>query len=68
MVWVPSKLWEPFQQPLMRARIAPPWHSKELAEKIFGVKLVVFDGGGHAFNIEIPERFSKAVLDFVRKH
>ena len=46
----------------------PPSYSKELAEKIPGAKLVVLDGGGHGFNFEIPDKFNKAVLDFVRKH
>jgi len=46
----------------------PPSYSKELAEKIPSAKLVVLDGGGHGFNFEIPDKFNKAVLDFVRKH
>ena len=46
----------------------PPSYSKELAEKIPGAKLVVLDGGGHALNFEIPDKFNKAVLNFVRKH
>lgn len=46
----------------------PPSYSKELAEKIPSANLVVLDGGGHGFNFEIPDKFNKAVLDFVRKH
>jgi len=46
----------------------PPYYSKELAEKIPGAELLVLDGGGHSFNFEIPDKFNKAVLDFVRKH
>ncbi|MCX5991565.1 MAG: alpha/beta hydrolase [Chloroflexi bacterium] len=39
--------------------------SKELATGIDKAKLVVLEGGGHAFNVEIRDKFNQAVLDFL---
>ncbi len=47
------------------ARFAP--HRKYAEENIPGVKVVGVDGG-HACNIEAPEAFNAAVLEFVRQH
>lgn len=39
--------------------------SEELAAGIPNAELVVLDGGGHAFLVEIADRFNQAVLDFL---
>ena len=39
--------------------------SVDLAESIPKAKLVVLEGGGHLFNIEIRDKFNQAVLDFL---
>lgn len=39
--------------------------SEYMAKKIRGSKKVVIDGAGHAANIDRPEEFNKAVLDFL---
>jgi 3-oxoadipate enol-lactonase len=39
--------------------------SEELAAGIPKAKLVVLEGGGHGFNAEIPDKFNKAVLEFL---
>ena len=39
--------------------------SEELATGIPKAKLVVLEGGGHGFNIEISDKFNQAVLDFL---
>ena len=39
--------------------------SEELAALIPKAKLVVLEGGGHAFSVEIRDKFNQAVLDFL---
>ena len=46
-------------------RFAP--HRKYAEEHIPGIKVVGVDGG-HACNIEAPEAFNAAVLEFIRQH
>jgi len=46
-------------------RLIAPANSAVLAKSIPGAKLVEIPGGSHGFNIEMPERFNQAVLDFV---
>ena len=46
-------------------RLIAPANSAVLAKSIPGAKLVEIPGGSHGFNIEMPERFNQAVLDFI---
>ena len=46
-------------------RLIAPANSAVLAESIPGAKLVQIPGGSHGFNIEMPDRFNQAVLDFL---
>jgi len=46
-------------------RLISPANSAVLAESIPGAKLVRIPGGSHGFNIEMPDRFNQAVLDFL---
>lgn len=41
--------------------------SKELVDGIGNARLVVLEGGGHGFCTETPEKFNKAVMDFLEK-
>ncbi len=41
--------------------------SEELASSILGARLKVLDGGGHGFNTAIPEKFNRAVLEFLAR-
>lgn len=49
-------------------RVTPPAMSHELAEGIAGAQLVILEGAGHLSNIERPERFNAALLDFLSVH
>ena len=42
--------------------------SEELAAGIPNAQLVVLEGGGHGFSVEIADKFNRAVLDFLRRH
>jgi pimeloyl-ACP methyl ester carboxylesterase len=46
-------------------RLIAPANSAVLAQSIPGAKLVTIVGGSHAFNIEMPDLFNRAVLDFL---
>ena len=46
-------------------RLIPPTNSDILAKNIFGARLVTVPGGTHGFNIEQPDVFNRAVLDFL---
>jgi pimeloyl-ACP methyl ester carboxylesterase len=39
--------------------------SEEMATSIPNARLVVLDGGGHRFNTEVPDKFNRAVLEFL---
>ena len=41
--------------------------SEELAAGIPKAELVVLEGGGHGFNVEIADRFNQAVLEFLAR-
>jgi pimeloyl-ACP methyl ester carboxylesterase len=41
--------------------------SEALAERISDAERVVIDGAGHACNIEQPERWNGAAIDFLRR-
>lgn len=45
--------------------LIPPTHSDVLARHIPGARLVKVPGGSHGFNLETPEVFNRAVLDFL---
>jgi pimeloyl-ACP methyl ester carboxylesterase len=46
--------------------LIPPSNSDVLAREIPAARLVKIPGGSHAFNIETPDVFNRAVLDFLR--
>src|SRR5262245_40896376 len=47
-------------------RLIAPANSAAIARSIPGAKLVQIPGGSHGFNIEMPDRFNDAVLQFLR--
>ena len=48
--------------------LVPVWKSRELAELIPDARLTVLAGTGHGVQIEQPEQFNAAVLDFLVAH
>jgi len=46
-------------------RLIAPANSDVLARAIPGATLVKIPGGSHGFNVEMPDRFNRAVLDFL---
>ena len=48
--------------------LTPPAMSRELARRIPGARLTIIEGAGHLSNIEQPEAFNRAVLDFLIEH
>ena len=48
--------------------LTPPSMSRELARRILGALLTIIEGAGHLSNIEQPETFNRAVLDFLIGH
>jgi len=49
-----------------RDNVVDPENSKLLAERIPGARLQVFEGAGHLFFWEQPERFVDVVTEFLR--
>ena len=47
--------------------LLPPRNSEILAGKIPSSKLIIFKNGGHLFNVEIADKFNRAVLEFLKK-
>jgi pimeloyl-ACP methyl ester carboxylesterase len=47
--------------------LTPPPESEKMAKAVKGAKLVKVPGAGHLPNIENPEAFNKALLDFLAK-
>ena len=45
--------------------LTPPENSPMMAKKIPGAKLVTFENGGHGIMYQYPDRFSRAVIDFL---
>ncbi len=45
--------------------ITPPSDSEAMAEKIRGARLVRIEGASHLSNVERPEEFNRALVDFV---
>jgi 3-oxoadipate enol-lactonase len=48
--------------------VYPPELAREMAQRIPGAVLLMFERTGHLANLEQPERFNKAVLDFLSRH
>jgi pimeloyl-ACP methyl ester carboxylesterase len=48
--------------------LLPRWKQEELAAEIPGSKLTVIERGSHALQLEFPEEFNAAVLDFIAAH
>ena len=48
-------------------RIVAPRSSEEIASRIPNARLVMVEGGSHAFNLEMRGRFNREVLDFLRE-
>lgn len=49
-------------------RLTPPTMSREMARRIPGARLTVIAGAGHLSNIEQPEAFNRALLEFLTEH
>ena len=45
--------------------LVPRWKQEELAAEIPGARLTVIERGSHALQLEKPQEFSAAVLDFI---
>jgi pimeloyl-ACP methyl ester carboxylesterase len=48
--------------------LVPVWKSSEIASLIPGAELTVIEGAPHGVNVERPENFNRAVLDFIADH
>jgi 3-oxoadipate enol-lactonase len=48
--------------------VYPPEIARAMAQRIPGAELLMFDRTGHLANLEQPERFNKAVSDFLSRH
>jgi 3-oxoadipate enol-lactonase len=48
--------------------VYPPELAREMARRIPGAELLMFERTGHLANLEQPERFNKAVLDFLSRN
>lgn len=46
--------------------LTPPENSPMMVKKIPGAKLVTFENGGHGIMYQYPDRFSRAVIDFLK--
>ena len=49
-------------------QLYPPAMARGIAKRIPGAKLVEIPGAGHIVNLEQPERFNRAVLDFLKEN
>jgi pimeloyl-ACP methyl ester carboxylesterase len=48
--------------------LLPRWKQEELAAEIPGSQLTVIERGSHAIQLEFPQEFNAAVLDFIAAH
>ena len=48
--------------------VYPPELAREMARRIPGAELVMFDRTGHLANLEEPDRFNRTVLEFLSRH
>ncbi len=51
-----------------RDRVIPLSHAERAHQAIPGSEVVLFDGCGHCPQLEVPEKFSAAVVDFLHRH
>lgn len=49
-------------------RLTPPEMSRQIAARIPAARLTVIEGAGHLSNIEQPDKFNRAVLEFLIEH
>ena len=49
-------------------RIATPEYARTVAERIPGAQLEIIAGGSHISNMDRPEEFTRALLEFLRPH
>ncbi|MDH4053021.1 MAG: alpha/beta hydrolase [Rubrivivax sp.] len=49
-------------------RVAPPEVLRRMAQRIPGAGFEVLPGAGHVANVEQPQAFQAAVVDFLRRH
>ena len=49
-------------------RLTPPKIGEEMASKIAGAKMVIIQDAGHLPNIEKPDEFSAAMIEFLAEH
>ena len=47
-------------------KVYPPALARDVARRIPGARLVMFEGAGHLPNLEQPERFNAVVLEFLQ--
>lgn len=47
---------------------APLVYAREVAAAVPNTELVVFEGGGHLYNVENPEEFNRVTIEFLRRH
>lgn len=48
--------------------VYPPELARAMAKRLPRAELIMFERTGHLANLEQPERFNKAVLDFLSRH
>jgi 3-oxoadipate enol-lactonase len=48
--------------------LTPIWYSEEIASRIPNAELKVIPGCAHAFFLEKPEEFNRAIIEFLEKH
>ncbi len=48
--------------------VYPPELARDMARRIPGAELLMFQQTGHLANLEQPEKFNQAVLDFLSRH
>jgi 3-oxoadipate enol-lactonase len=48
--------------------VYPPELAVDMAKRIPGAELALFERTGHLANLEDPERFNKTVFDFISRH
>ena len=48
--------------------VYPPELAREMARRIPGAELVMFERTGHLANLEEPDRFNQVVFDFLSRH
>jgi len=49
-------------------QVYPPAMAHDMARRIPGARLVEIEGAGHMSNLEQPERFNRALMDFLKEN